>query len=316
MTHGPDAQITEALIQRVTLSAALLSIALIFIKGAAVDYGAYGGAIGTGALLIAIGLFYRHSGRDDRLGSTLICAGWFVLFTLSLSLFNYLLMPHWAPTFDVTLATIDAALFGYHWPDFVERSAGFPLLNEAMRVAYLSTLPQIAVLLVILGLSGRMQEMYSLIRTLTIAGTAVVVFWGFLPSMGPSVLYDIAPDILAHARPVVGPDYGRAIAALFKDGANVLSPDEIRGLVAFPSFHIVLALAATYFARTVVWIFPVYLTINLFVLPGVLAHGGHHVVDIPAGFALFAVAAYLSHRAVLSPARNAGMVQEGEGQRA
>ncbi|MEO3386609.1 phosphatase PAP2 family protein [Mesorhizobium sp. CAU 1741] len=287
----------ERLVQRITLATIVLCMALIMIKGIAVDVPAYGSAVGTGLLLITVGMIYRRSGRDQRIGSTAICAGWFILFTLSLSLFNYLLMPHWAPTIDVYLAEIDLLLFGYHWPDFVRANAANPIVYEAMRYAYLSTLPQIACLLIALGLSGRTREMYGLTTTVTLAGTMTIVIWGVVPSLGPSALYEL-PAMAGHAPPVVEAAYGREIARLFAEGATILSPDEIRGLIAFPSFHIVLAMAAVVYSRRVAWLFPLFLAVNLLVLPGVLVHGGHHVIDIPAGMLVFAVAMRLSRQSV------------------
>jgi len=296
----------EAFVLRLTLAVAGLCLVLVSVRGAVVDLQAYSLGIGGAMILFIAGLGYRISGRDARIGATLVCASLFILFTISLSLFNYLLLPHWSPTIDGALARIDEAMFGYRWPDLVAWSAGHPLLNETMRYAYLSTLPQIAVLLALLGLSGRTQAMYGLMVSIAVAGLATVCFWGFFPSLGPSAIFDLPSDILAAADPVVGPDYGQTILDLFARGAPVLSPDEIRGLIAFPSFHVVLALAAVYYSRDVAWAFPVYLAINLFVMPGVLVHGGHHVVDIPAGAVTFAASAFLAarmHKSVEQPAQ-------------
>lgn len=295
----------EAFVLRLTLALAGLCAVLVAMRGAGLDLRAYALAAGSGLALFAAGLAYRVSGRDARIGATLVCAGLFILFTLALSLFNYLLLPHWSQTFDVTLARIDEAVFGYRWPDLVGWSARHPVLNEAMRHAYMSTLPQIAVLLAILGLSGRTRGMYGLVVSVVIAGVATVGFWGIFPSLGPSVLFDLPPEVLTAADPVVGPAYGRAILDLFAEGALWLSPDEIRGLIAFPSFHIVLALAAVYYARGIPWVFPAYLAINLLVLPGVLVHGGHHVIDIPAGALTFAAAAFIASRMLQDRGRTA-----------
>lgn len=288
----------ESFVQRITIVAALLSVMLIAVRGVEVDIKAYAMAVGLGAFLVVLGLGYRVSGRDDRIGSTAICAGIFVMFTLATSLFNYLLMPHRGPTLDPALAEIDAILFGYHWPDFVAFAAGFPLINAAMRLAYLSTLPQIAILVAALGLTGHLREMRQMVVTVVIAGTATIVFWGCFPSLGPSALYDLPPEVVERAGLVVDPAYGREIVSLLHNGASRLSPDEIRGLIAFPSFHIVLALAATWYARTLRWVFPVFVAVNILVLPGVLVHGGHHVVDIPAGALTFVAALYLAQRLV------------------
>lgn len=286
----------EALVRRLTLALFALCAIMLLARGAALDTGRYALAIGGAVLICAGGIAYRVSGRDLRIGATLICAGLFILFTLALSLFNYLLMPHWAPTIDLALARIDETIFGYRWDRFVASSMQYPLLHEAMRYAYMSTLPQIAILIALLGLTGRTQRMYALMVSIAIAGTATVTFWGLFPSLGPSVIFDLPSDLPEALAPIVGPDYGQAILDLYRTGARYLSPGEIRGLIAFPSFHIVLALAAVWYARSVPWAFPVYVAVNLLVVPGVLVHGGHHVVDIPAGLATFAAAAYLTGR--------------------
>jgi hypothetical protein len=172
------------------------------------------------------------------------------------------------------------------------------MFNEAMRYAYLSTLPQIALLIVILGLSGRLGDMYLLMIAIVISGTMTVVFWGWFPSLGPSAIYALPPELLSKARPVVDTLYGQQILIHYHKGIPALSPGEVRGLIAFPSFHIVLALAATYYSRKVAWAFPAYLLTNILVIPAVLAHGGHHVVDIPAGLLVFAIGAYLARHVV------------------
>jgi hypothetical protein len=126
------------------------------------------------------------------------------------------------------------------------------------------------------------------------------MFWAIFPSLGPSAFYDIPEETLRAVRPIVGPEYGDDILNLLHHGASFLSPNELRGLIAFPSFHIVLAFVATYYARNLRWLFPAYLLINLIVLPAVLAHGGHHLCDIPAGIAVFAFAIACTRAALRS----------------
>lgn len=296
MNKWLELEAPEALVRRLTLALFVLCCGMLLVRGAALDTERYALAVGGALLIYAGGIAYRVSGRDLRIGATLVCASLFILFTLALSLFNYLLMPHWAPTIDLALARIDEMVFGYQWDRFVAASMQYPLLHEAMRYAYMSTLPQIAILIALLGLTGRTTQMYALMVSIAIAGTATVTFWGLFPSLGPSVMFELPSDLPYALAPIVGPDYGRAILDLYETGAPYLSPGEIRGLIAFPSFHIVLALAAVWYARSVAWAFPVYVAVNLLVVPGVLVHGGHHVVDIPAGLVTFAVAACLTGR--------------------
>jgi hypothetical protein len=282
-------QPAEAFVLRIALAALALDGVLVALRGARVDFAAYGLLAGLTVLMLAVGIAYRRSGRSEAIAATMIAAGLFILFTAVMSLFNYLLVPNGRPAIDPILARWDAAL-GYHWPAMVAWAAAHPVLNEIMRVCYLSTLAQIALCMVALGLTGRRRDLSALMIAITTAGTLTVLFWGLFPTAGPSAIDVLPPDVLMAARPVLGPSYGAYVTALLRDGAPFLSPNDLSGLVAFPSFHTVLALAATWHSRKVKWLFALLLPVNLAVLPAVLAHGAHHLVDIPAGVAVFLLA--------------------------
>jgi hypothetical protein len=290
----------ELFVARIVAIVIALDAALIALRGSSIDVAAYAKIALLVGLFLGLGLAYRRSGRSEAIGAMAVCTGLFIAFTASLSLFNYLLTPNPRPLIDPWLQAADSAL-GYHWPDAIAWAAEHPLFNEAMRFAYMATLPQIAVLVAVLGLTKRLEDLYSLLLTVTITGTIAVMFWGLFPSAGAKSFHHISSALLHLVRPVVDPAYGAEILALVKNGAPYLSPDEFRGLIAFPSFHIVLAVTATWHARHINWLFGPYLLVNLIVLPAVLVHGGHHLVDIPAGMAVFAFGLYCA-REILHPA--------------
>lgn len=287
----------EAFVLRITLVVTLINAAIIFARGTRVDFAAYGMLAALIAVLLAVGNFYKRSGRSENIGAMTIAAGLFIAFTAMMSLLNYQLTPNPNPLLDPLLFQIDARL-GYHWLDILNWAARHPWLNELMRTAYTSTLPQIAVLVVVLGLTSRIGELHELLMTVVVAGTITVLFWGFFPSLGPSAFLTPSTESALAVQPLVDTAYGREILSLWKNGPDFLSPKELRGLIAFPSFHIVLALIATCYARHLRWLFGPFLVLNLFVLPAVLVHGGHHLADIPAGIAVFAIAMACTHLAV------------------
>lgn len=157
-------------------------------------------------------------------------------------------------------------------------------------------------LVVVLALSNRVKELHSLMVSVAIASLMAVIFWAIFPSIGPSAYFELPADVLQLVQPVVSPDYGAEISAHLGSGVSLLSPDEFRGMIAFPSMHIVLAGIATLHARCIRWLFLPYALVNLAVIPGVLVHGGHHLVDIPGGIALLVVALSCA-RMVLEPHR-------------
>ena len=55
------------------------------------------------------------------------------------------------------------------------------------------------------------------------------------------------------------------------------------GLIAVPSFHIVMALVAIRASWTLAWARWPFFIVNLLVLPGTIVHGGHHLIDVFGG---------------------------------
>ena len=78
-------------------------------------------------------------------------------------------------------------------------------------------------------------------------------FLAIFPTTGPSSLYDLTDEWLwlwlSAVHPVLGPSHGKDVTSLMREGVPLLTPKDIRGLIAFPSYHTVLALAATYYAQ-------------------------------------------------------------------
>ena len=290
-------QPAEFLMIFVGIAAGLIDVALILYKGSKIDIPGYGGLLALVLLVIPLGLYYRISGRSERIASALICSGAFVFFSACLSLFNYLLLPISRPLIDLPIAQIDA-MFGYHWPDVMALAAQHPVITQIMKYAYMTTIPQFAMLVVILGLSGRMRDLHVMITSVGITATLTICFWGLFPTLGAKSMYILTPELWAAVNPIVNEEYALALLHIGEHGPGMISPKEIRGLIAFPSYHAVLAFTAMYAARNVRYVAPTFLLLNLLILPGIFIHGGHHLMDLPAGFAMFAFGTWLARRAV------------------
>lgn len=291
----------ELFLLRITLALLIADLALIILHTAGVDWIAYLNLSIFVMIFLSLGFLYRRSGRSTELASVTTTIGIFLLFTGSLSLFNYLLTPNPNPPIDHWLMQIDS-IFGYSWPAVMSWASEHDLFNQAMRFSYVSTLPQITILIIALALTNRIRVLHSLIVSVATASLAAVLFWAVFPSIGPSAYFNLPADIVASVKPVVSTHYGAEIRSHLENGVSFLTPNEFRGMIAFPSIHIVLAGLATLHARCIRWLFLPYALVNLAVIPGVLVHGGHHLVDIPGGIALLVVALSCA-RMVLEPHR-------------
>ena len=287
----------EFLMLSIGFAAGLIDLALIAHKGASVDFAAYSGLFALIIFVMGLGMAYRVSGRNERIASALICTGAFIFFSMCLSLFNYLLLPIARPLIDVPLAQIDA-LFGYHWPDVMALAADYANVSYVLKIAYMTTIPQIAALVVILGLSGKIRDLHTLVTSVTITATLCICFWGLFPTLGAKSMYVLPPEIWAAVNPIVDEAYAKELLHIGEHGPGLISPKEIRGLIAFPSYHAVLAFTAIYAARNIPVISWVFLILNLLILPGIFIHGGHHFVDLFGGLAVFLLGNWLAIRAV------------------
>jgi len=291
-------QPAEKIMAVVALTAALIDAFLIVYNGSQVDWPGYLSILAMIAAMMTMGLFYRLSGRSDRIAAATICAALFLFYSLCMSMYNYQLLPLWREPIDLQLNAIDQ-LFGYHWPSVIAWAAQHPIFNEITRFAYMSTIPQFAAIVVILGLTGRIRELHILIVSITITATFTICFWGVFPSFGTTTLYQLPEAIEALASPEADTAYGNQMLAMAIGGPGQISPKEIKGLIAFPSYHIVLAFTAVYAARTVKWIFPLYLVLNILILPSIYMHGGHHMIDLPAGLFVALAGIYIARKAVI-----------------
>lgn len=262
-----------------------------------IDWAPYTIITVVSATLFMGGQFYRQSGRSPRLGAALICTSALIIFSMAASTFNYLLLPITRPTIDAWLVSVDQ-LYGYHWPDVVAFAGAHPTLSVILKLAYISTLPQLAVLVVSLGLTGRLFDLHVMLLGIAVTSVIGITFWGMFPSLGPATMFQIPAETLDAAGLVIGTDYGEKLLGLAADGTVRLSPTDALGLIAFPSFHLVLACFSVYAARTLPLLFPVFVGINILALPATLIHGGHHLIDLPAGMALFAFGAWTAHQLV------------------
>ena len=278
----------------------LLDAILIQIKGVGVDWTGYGVTCAIGIGAIVIGQLYRTKRLEEKIALATTASGLFILFTICCSIFNYLLLPVGDRRIDPLLIKLDAMLH-YSWPEAVVYVASLPWLASLLRFIYMSSLPQLIVILIILGFLGQRERLHQFLLTGVFGALMAIAFWAVFPSSGPSA-FEILPAEVARSF-VVGAAYGTELNRLALDGPSFLSPKDALGLIAFPSFHTVMACMAVWFMAQTKRVFPLFLIVNILMLPAILVHGGHHLVDVFAGFIVFGLALMVSRMLPVSTSR-------------
>ena len=246
--------------------------------------------------LIGIGAFIRLRRPMPRMAHFAISLGILMAFSALASVFIFLLFPFRAPMIDGGLMRIDAAL-GYSWTGFLEGLAGFPLFGRALGWVYLSSLPQLVLVIIVLAAQDRPAALHRFLLVGMATMTGAVAIWWLAPSVGPSAHVEVPVAAAQTIGLVVDAQYGATLARLAQEGMDFITPARIIGVIAFPSFHMVMACMVIWFTRGTP-VFPVTLPVNLLMIPATLSHGGHHLIDILAGIALFAACTALAARIV------------------
>ncbi|PRD58676.1 phosphatase PAP2 family protein [Phyllobacterium myrsinacearum] len=267
----------------------VIDAVLIAVKDVGVDWFNYAVVCAIGGTSIAIGHIYRTIRGEEKIALAATGAGLFILFTIAGSIFNYLLLPVGDRRIDPLLARLDAAI-GFSWTDAVVYVAEMPALGTALRWIYASSMPQLVVIVLILGFSGQRERLHRFLLT-GIAGALIsIAVWALFPSSGPAAFEVLPPGVSDSFAMIVGNSYGAELNRLVLEGPVFLSPADALGLIAFPSFHTVMACMAVWFMVRTPFAFPVFIIVNTLMLPAILVQGGHHLVDVIGGFAVFGLA--------------------------
>lgn len=261
-----------------------------------VDWPAFGVGILASGALSCLGLYAREWRRAPKVGLFAISLGLFMGFSTLIAIFIFTLFPLTNPLIDMQLRQIDSRL-GYDWESFVAWLGQWPWLLQGLGYLYSSSLIQMVALLAVLSAGASETQ----IRRFLAAGMAsmclsIAIWWNW-PSIGPSAVLSPGADVALLTQMQISPATGAYFTRLVEEGLPLITPAHISGVVAFPSYHIVMALLVTCYAWRSIAFLPLLL-LNLPMIPATLAHGGHHLVDLFGGAAVFLACAALASRLI------------------
>jgi PAP2 superfamily len=239
--------------------------------------------------LFIIGLVYQKYRPDPALVAMLMGASFLTAFSAAASVLNYFLLTEAGSRIDDLLVAADRML-GFDWYRMMVAMADHPLLNAIFFQVYNFVLPEIALLVVTLAWIGQSEKVYRFCLAVAAGALIAIAIWTITPSLGAKSLYTLPPGVEHRLLLSVTTQYGRELVALLHNGPGFITPNDLRGLIAFPSYHAVLALIVVWYARSIPWLRWPLLAINLVVLVCTPEQGGHHLIDVLAAFPVTALA--------------------------
>ncbi len=223
--------------------------------------------------LLGLTLGCRLSGAGQRIAAI---AEWILLwliFSVAGALLTYLAAAQDGPVYDGRLAMADAAL-GFRFAAWFDFIASYPTVQFAFAVAYRSLAAQIVLSVLWLSWRGRDDRNAELLINTTIGLLLTAAVFFLFPTLGPCVGVPACQD--AYLDDLVGLRHGSLPS---------LDIMLLKGVIAFPSFHAVLAILFTYAHRGS----PIYLPVAAFnglMLLSIPSEGGHYLVDVLGGIAV------------------------------
>lgn len=274
----------------------LLAVGLALVLQRQVNWPPFVGGYLATLGIAAIGGYVRQTKSAPRLGLALVGAAIFTGFTAVSSVFIFTLFPLANPLIDPSLIRIDQAL-GYHWPGLIAWLADYPVAARSLGYIYHSSLIQILLTIVLLSALSRTLDLHRFLAVGIITLIIAVAVWWIAPSVGPSAFQEIPEAHRLATGLYYSPAYGDYLRSLAEVGPPVISPEIITGVVAFPSYHMVMALLVVWFTRGT-WAFLPAAAVNTAMVPATLSHGGHHLVDLIGGLLVFAIGVWIGNRLI------------------
>lgn len=249
--------------------------------------------------LFGVGGYVRAFKAAPRLALGLIGFALYMSFTLVVGLFIFVLLPLPNPLQDEQLIVLDAAL-GYDWAGFVTWLADRPLLAQTLGYLYRSSLSQLLIVIIVLAAYARQADLHRFLLTAMLAMIVTVTIWWFWPSIGPAGSKELPLHVHEATNLFSRPGYGTHLKDLIEQGPATITPDVIIGIVAFPSYHMIMACLVVWYSYRTFLFYP-SLVAGAGMIPATLSHGGHHLIDLFAGVAVFLFGAWVSARLIRHP---------------
>ena len=253
----------------------------------------------AGSTLVAAALFYRWRRPNPAFAAMCFGLTQVLLFSAMGALLSYALARNGGALWDESFARWDRAL-GFDWLGYVRWVDQSELIATTYRYAYASLVPQVVVLVIVLGFTLRLALLRAVLAAAMISGTSIVLLSALFPAESNFVALGLKAEDFTHVNPFAGFSHYPHLVALREGTEFVIRLPEMQGIITFPSYHAGLATVTLWgFVRS--GIAPLQWLGGLTALLTILAtpvDGGHYVVDVLAGIGIAAASILAARQAV------------------
>ncbi len=233
-------------------------------------------------------LFYTHARPDRRLAVLMAGTAFILAFGVTAGVLTYPVAAIGGPLRDDMFIAFERSI-GIDWPSLATHMTAFPALNFVWAVAYMSSLPQIAVAVLVLGFAGRHDRLSAYLSLILATLLCTLSLFMLAPALGPIPSYAIGGDLYARLGEG-GKSFLPDFLALRAGRFAIFDLGKLEGIITFPSFHCALAILTGWALAPVRWFGTPVIVLNGLVILSTVPQGGHYVADILAGSLVTSVA--------------------------
>jgi membrane-associated phospholipid phosphatase len=201
-----------------------------------------------------------------------------------------------SPLVDANLAAFDASLL-LDTRSIVVAIANATPVAGLLGLAYVSSFPILFASVVFLGWTRHMRSLWQLAFVFAFTAVGCATLSVFFPAVGAFAHFAYPAEVLNGLPSGAGVYHLPKFEYYRHAVAPIISMSSLQGVVTFPSFHCCLALMTAFAYVEHRWLLLISLLWNALVIVSTIPIGGHYMVDLPAGAAIW-VTAYLLARAL------------------
>lgn len=227
--------------------------------------------IGTGIL----SYIYTYWRPDRRIATLTFMISVTFAFTAVTMVLSYIMVGLKQPLIDGYLIDIDHAL-SFDWPKIYNSVAAYPLVHMALKIIYLSLVPQMIILQLYFNFREQFERAWELQWLFFLICLGCILFSGLWPAAGAFGAFQTQ----------LSEPYVQEFMKLRDGSLKLIGVGGVQGVIQFPSLHTALAILYIYMTRNDRKLFLIFFILNCLVIIATPAIGGHHFADLWGGAAL------------------------------
>ncbi len=273
---------------------ACATTAIVVAAGMSLELSGFLRFIVMAGVMGALSYWCRARGLDMRLGTAAAIVGTATISLMICGIASNAGLRLGMPMADAWLAAADAAL-GLDAGTIIRAVAAHPMLTSVLSLLYNSSGIAVVVLIGWTLTHRSVSKAWELVMTAVVAMQLVALISPAFPAWGAMRTFALE-GLQGHGLPVGAGTYQWSAFSHFYSGHDpLLRLADMDGVVAFPSFHTVLALMITQ-ALGDTPLRPLAIIWTAGIMLSAIPMGGHYVVDLVAGVVIWAAAAIFSRR--------------------